>query len=112
MKGYFTYLNILALTLISFNSFSNESVCYGTTSAGSLQNGIELPSEGNNFVSYSNVARLVGRTYVHSIVSNIIINSYAHLEKTEPKKVFKYAETGFEDGGRLVHTKLIKMVYP
>ena len=32
---------------------AQESVCYGTTLKGYLINGVELPSSGENFVSYS-----------------------------------------------------------
>jgi len=79
--------------------FGAESVCHGTTSDGRLENGVELPRSGPNFVTYSNVARIAGRTYVHSEVSEIIVAAYAELEKELPNKVYKYAETGFEEGG-------------
>ncbi|WNC70252.1 penicillin-insensitive murein endopeptidase [Thalassotalea nanhaiensis] len=100
MLGHLTSIAVLPFVLTASDFTSKESVCYGTTSAGSLKKGVELPSEGNNFVAYSNVARLAGRTYVHSKVNDIIVNSYSNLEQTEPDKVFKYAETGFEDGGK------------
>ena len=77
-----------------------ESVCYGTTSNGRLENGIQLPAEGKNFVSYGSLPDMVGRTYVHSKVREIAIAAYRSLEKAKPDKVFKYAETGFEKGGR------------
>lgn len=81
-------------------AYSSTSVCYGTTSNGRLENGVELPSEGRNFVSYSTVARFAGRTYVHSTVKSIIINAYKNLEITMPNTVYKYAETGYESGGK------------
>ncbi len=76
-----------------------ESVCYGTASDGSLENGVQLPGDGANFTSYSITAGLLGRTYVHSTVKEIIIDSYKTLESEKPGKVFKYAETGFAEGG-------------
>ncbi|MDF1641476.1 penicillin-insensitive murein endopeptidase [Thalassolituus oleivorans] len=79
---------------------ASDSICHGTTSNGSLENGVQLPSEGNNFESYSNVARLAGRTYVHSSVYNIVVAAYSDLEREQPNKVYKYAETGFKDGGQ------------
>ncbi|GAA3586798.1 hypothetical protein GCM10022265_38650 [Marinobacter xestospongiae] len=60
---------------------------------------MQLPSEGENYVGYSTIARLVGRTYVHSEVREIIVSAYELLETEQPKKVYKYAETGFEEGG-------------
>ena len=79
---------------------ADTSTCYGTTSNGKLENGVQLPEEGANFIGYSSIARLVGRTYVHSTVSKIIVSAYKGLEKDQPNKVYKYAETGFKEGGK------------
>lgn len=91
---------ILLLCLFSVTAFAAESECYGTTSAGSLEDGALLPAEGNNFVGYSTIARLAGRTYVHSEVREIIVSAYAALESEQPDKVYKYGETGFKKGGK------------
>ncbi|MDM5272330.1 penicillin-insensitive murein endopeptidase [Sulfurovum sp. zt1-1] len=80
--------------------FSQESICYGTTSKGRLENGVALPSSGENYTSYSTMGELLGRTYVHSKVKEIIVASYRSLETSMPDKVYKYAETGFEEGGK------------
>lgn len=81
-------------------AFSEESSCYGTTSDGWLKSGVQLPSKGSNFVSYSSIARLLGRTYVHSAVRDIVLDSYKELESAARGKVFKYAETGYKSGGK------------
>ncbi|VAW33866.1 conserved hypothetical protein [hydrothermal vent metagenome] len=93
------YFSILSL-LLNSSAIADESVCYGTTSKGRLEGGVQLPSEGNNFVSYSKTAEIVGRTYVHSKVKEIMLASYQQLETEAPGKVFKYAETGFKEGGQ------------
>lgn len=93
------YLSI-SVYLFSSLVFADESVCYGTTSNGRLEGGVKLPSKGANFVSYSNSAELMGRTYVHAKVRDIILASYKWLEKEAPGKVYKYAETGFKEGGQ------------
>ena len=93
-------LLFLALIILSPAAYSTESTCYGTTSNGHLDHGAELPSSGNNFVSYSHIARLAGRTYVHSDVKKILLNAYHNLNITMPDTVYKYAETGFENGGK------------
>lgn len=80
-------------------TYAADSVCHGTTADGHLENGVELPRSGNNFVNYSDIARLAGRSYVHSAVREIIIAAYASLEQEQPNKVYKYAETGWEEGG-------------
>lgn len=81
-------------------SHAAESTCYGTPSNGYLENGVKLPSSGKNFVSYSTAAALLGRTYVHSEVKKIVLAAYKYLESEQPGKVFKYAETGFKEGGQ------------
>ncbi len=92
----------LIFTILFYSSAINakESTCYGTTSNGKLENGVKLPSKGRNFISYSSAAEIFGRTYTHSKVQKIVIASYKQLEREMPSKVYKYAETGFKDGGQ------------
>jgi penicillin-insensitive murein endopeptidase len=95
------FITISVLLLITpLSAYAQNSICYGTTSNGHLEHGVELPSAGANFVGYSTVARLAGRTYVHSSVKDIMLAAYKDLEKGQPTKVYKYAETGFEEGGQ------------
>lgn len=93
-------VGVCLLFCLSLNVYSEESTCFGTTSNGRLENGVKLPAKGQNFIGYSGLARVSGRTYVHSTVRNIVVSSYKVLEEEQPEKVFKYAETGFRKGGR------------
>ncbi len=96
MKLFIGYFLLVFPTIIS----SAESECFGTTKNGRLVDGVQLPSSGANFVSYGSLPEIVGRTYVHDKVRDVVIDSYKRLEKEQPDKVFKYAETGFKNGGR------------
>ncbi len=98
--NFFTPFIILFLFFSSSSVYAKTSTCFGSTSSGRLENAVLLPSKGKNYVGYSNAARLAGRTYVHSIVKKIIVNAYLKLEKTNPDKIYKYAETGFKNGGQ------------
>jgi penicillin-insensitive murein endopeptidase len=89
------------LVLTASSAFADESVCYGTTANGRLENGAQLPSSGANFSSYSSVGSLAGRTYVHSKVLTVITETYKALEASAPGKVFVYGETGWKVGGRI-----------
>lgn len=97
------YEIILFVSLLFINchtvAYGKESTCYGSTIKGRLENGVELPSKGNNFVSYSSFAGLLGRTFVHSKVRDAVVEAYKSLETEQPGKIYKYAETGFERGG-------------
>ena len=64
-----------------------------------LKNGTKLPLWGKNYSSYSYGLSLIGRTYVHSKVRDILIEAYRNLEKVTPGIQFKYGETGFKEGG-------------
>ncbi len=90
------------ISVVCFISIVNaeQSTCYGTTANGRLEDGVKLPSKGANFISYSTTAEIVGRTYVHSKVKKIMLASYKWLETEAPEKVYKYAETGFREGGQ------------
>lgn len=58
-------------------AYAGSSTCYGTTANGWLENGVQLPVAGRNYVGYSSIGRLIGRTYVHSEVKEIIEQAYA-----------------------------------
>ena len=75
------------------------STCYGTTSQGSLLDGSRLAQLGDNYVVYSRLGWLLGRTYVHSAVFSIILQSYQRLNEQLPNTTFMYAETGWATGG-------------
>ena len=62
---------------------ASESICYGTSSNGRLESGVKLPSEGSNFVSYSTTAAVLGRTYVHSKVKEIMSQPLIHVHPNE-----------------------------
>lgn len=79
---------------------SEESICFGTTANGRLEGGVQLPGSGPNFVSYGKIPELMGRTFVHSRVRDVIVDAYRMLEAEQPGKVFKYAESGARSGGR------------
>lgn len=94
---------VIAVCIILLSTTSpvlgNESTCYGTTDHGRLENGVELPNKGGNFKAYSTLAHTLGRTYVHSTVRDVVLQAYQLLEKEQPGNVYKYAETGFQEGG-------------
>jgi penicillin-insensitive murein endopeptidase len=85
----------------SGQAVAGESTCFGTVSNGRLEDGVRLPLSGPNFSSYSSLAANVGRTYVHSKVHDVVLAAYSALEKSAPRKVFVYGETGWASGGRI-----------
>lgn len=94
------FILTITLSFISISASGEEkSTCFGTPSNGRLEKGVKLPAEGANYTSYSALAILLGRTYVHSAVRDVVVESYGILEKEQPDKVFKYAETGLKNGG-------------
>lgn len=91
--------------LFQFNpAFSAEggpkSICYGTTSNGYLKNAVRLPESGDNFETYHWLGWMLERTYVHSTVYRIVMDSYEQLSEELPGNVFVYGETGFKEGGQ------------
>lgn len=84
---------------------AKQSICHGSTQQGSLDDGVRLPLWGSNYQSYSLVAALLGRTYVHSKVREVVISAYQTLEVSAPEKVYVYGETGWPSGGRFAPHK-------
>lgn len=100
LRSLFT--TILATTMIFAGGSlrAKESICYGTTKNGRLEQGVKMPAKSNNFAAYSTIAGWLGRTFVHSKVRDVVVDAYRLLETEQPQKVFKYAETGYKEGGQ------------
>ncbi len=77
------------------------STCHGTVSKGSIEDGVQLPTDGANFSAYSGLGAAKGRNYVHSEVALIMLDAYARLERSAPGSHYVYGETGFAHGGRI-----------
>jgi penicillin-insensitive murein endopeptidase len=60
---------------------------------------VQLPAQGDNFVAYSVLGIELGRTYVHGLVRQAVLDSYANVRKIMSDKVYVYGETGFAHGG-------------
>jgi penicillin-insensitive murein endopeptidase len=96
-----TFLPIIILFACStYTQAAEQSTCFGTTKQGKLENGIQLPDRGDNFISYSKLGILLGRTYVHGKVHEVVVETYKSLAKDYPDKRFVYGETGFKQGGK------------
>ena len=92
---------VLLSLLVSSPLWADESICYGEANNGRLENGSRLPSDGKNFESYSMIAESLGRTYVHDLVHEIVVQSYGQMFEDYPEDFFKYGETGFKNGGEI-----------
>lgn len=91
---------VVALLIFATNGGAQSaSRCFGTTSNGSLENGWKLPLAGDNFEAYSTAGWLLGRTYVHSQVFEVVMSTFARLARESPDKTYVYGETGKKRGG-------------
>jgi penicillin-insensitive murein endopeptidase len=76
------------------------SICYGKVNQGHIDGAVQLPEQGPNFAAYSSLGVMLGRTYVHSTVKDILLDAYKAAASSAPGKYYVYAETGWEHGGR------------
>ena len=90
----------LAVLIIALPSAA-ESTCFGTVANGRIEGAVSLPSSGPNFTSYSSLGEAAGRTHVHSLVRDIVVDAYRELERAVPDKRFVFGETGWASGGRI-----------
>lgn len=92
-------LAALAFTFAASAAADDQSVCFGTVARGALEGGCELPADGANFTSYSALGRVLGRTFVHCLVRDIVVVAYRDLEASHGELRFVYGETGWKAGG-------------
>jgi penicillin-insensitive murein endopeptidase len=92
---------LICIALATSPGIGIASTCYGTVAHGRLEEGMQLPKDGANFVAYSSLGVQLGRTYVHSAVREIVVDAYRALELSMPKTTFVYGETGFAKGGQI-----------
>ena len=106
MKKYLFLIFFLLITVIPslpqiFHKNKGISTSIGTVSNGQLINGYKLPYKGYNFKYFSPLDYFIfGRCYVHSDIYDIVINSYAKLEKVYPNYKFRIMECSSKKGGR------------
>lgn len=93
-------LGVSALAWASGWSSDHSSTCYGAGSQGALRDAWKLPLRGSNFRAYDAVPWLLGRTFVHSAVYDIVTDAFAMLAESHGETTFVYGETGFARGGR------------
>lgn len=91
---------IAGIILLASSAGSLESVCYGSAASGRLSRGVQLPLAGQNYSSYSALGWVLGRTYVHSKVAQVVVATFQALEMTAPGKIYVVGETGLAAGGR------------
>lgn len=96
---YFMGQFVLVLLVVFSSNLAAQSTCFGSTSAGRLENACKLPFSGDNFTSYSRALSLAGRTYVHCDVKRVLVDAYDSLASDEASWVFVYGETGKKKGG-------------
>lgn len=90
---------VVSMLALCLPCLVNASTCYGVVGNGRLSDGVQLPPQGDNFVAYSVLGVELGRTYVHNLVHQAVLDAYANVRKTMPDKTHVYGETGFAHGG-------------
>lgn len=99
LKQILILISLILFQIQPASAADQESICYGTAFKGRLENGVQLPEDGANFKSYSNLGSALGRTWVHSSVRDVVITTYKNLESSAPGKKYMYGETGKKNGG-------------
>jgi len=75
-----------------------KSKSHGHVANGYITNAKRMPMRGDNYTSYSFLAYLVGRTFVHHKVRDCMLEAYKNCEKSSPNTTFVLGEIGFKNG--------------
>jgi penicillin-insensitive murein endopeptidase len=92
-------LGVVAAVYVPPSTPREPSRCFGTPANGRIENAVALPLSGPNFSAYADIARRLGRTWLHDGVQRVVLAAYVELETTQPDQRFVYAETGAPRGG-------------
>ena len=101
LKAVFV-LVLAAGSVLAYLAFERrgESVCYGDTNKGRLENSRRLPFSGGNFSAYWSLGWLLGRSNMHGTARDIVADAYKNLAESNPDLTFVYGEAGWPWGGR------------
>lgn len=78
---------------------SFPSVCHGTEAAGTLEHAKLLPFSQGNFCCYDTGSYLGGHEFMSDKMAQTLVASYKELETTAPGRIFRYMESGVQNGG-------------
>ena len=79
---------------------SPPAIAYGQGGCGRLTGGQALPCRSDNFQAFADTACLLGRNYVHPLLAQTLIDAYARLRKTHPRRDWQYGDLGWKQGGK------------
>lgn len=99
----FLFLRVFPGTLLLLDS-SDPSISVGTPGKGSIENSRRLPFQ-SDYKTYSFMGYLMGRTYVHHQLKDVIIETYDLLNEKFPKWQFFIGDCGLKEGGPIAFHK-------
>lgn len=74
-----------------------QSVCYGETHAGRLDNGVQVIADPARY--YCDVCVALGRVFAHAPVAETVTDAYAVVAQDFPDTDFVLGEIGWAEGG-------------
>lgn len=88
-----------SLTWLESNQPSKSQ---GHVANGRIAHAKRFPMRGPNHTSYSFLAYLAGRTYVHGTLRDVVLQSYKICTETCPERTFVIGEIGHASGGEFL----------
>ncbi len=76
-----------------------QSVCHGRVDKGRIEGAVSLPRQGSNFVRMAQGPISAGRVYVHTLVHDIVLDTFAALAIERPDIRWVYGEASLAQGG-------------
>ncbi|MCB0737595.1 MAG: hypothetical protein KDC92_08790 [Bacteroidetes bacterium] len=78
---------------------SQPSQSFGKEEQGSISNAKRMPFSKKGYCTYSFWGYLLGRTYLHQIAKNTLIDAFKNATEKCPDREFVLGETGLKKGG-------------
>jgi penicillin-insensitive murein endopeptidase len=89
----------LALQVSPATHSEPPAISYGAGRCGKLEGGVALSCSGDNFEAFTSLACLLGRNYLHPLVTETILEAYGELAQKMPNRKWQYGDLGWKNGG-------------
>lgn len=94
--------NISLSDYFNMNSWDTiPSIAIGTPGNGSLQHGKLIPPRGKNFIYFDSASYMRNRGFTHSIIREVLLNTYECLDVLYPGRTFRVMEASNQKGGEI-----------
>ncbi|MBI5495065.1 MAG: penicillin-insensitive murein endopeptidase [Deltaproteobacteria bacterium] len=90
----------MMVALVLLVAHADPALSFGDGACGRLTGGVALPCAGPNFEAATSLTCKLGRHHLHPRVRDTLVDAWAALAVTHPRRRWQYGEMGWLKGGK------------